>query len=255
MGSRISFLKGFPNASASVAWSGTYLVAWRYTSPYTHADIVEGHYTGSVTPPSSFLAVSHVLPGQRFDPITFSVDRHLGQRCVPWAEVEPPALALNRLGTELIIIDEIRNPGDGPRALAYTSADVTHTAQIPGAPIGVNARAGSEGEIITWNRTSDNERGFVIIGRSHLGSVIQIEAPPGATSATPGPSASDGCGSEVVERSGISPPATFNLLPPGDADVSHRRSHIVRVDDENPCRRIGRNGRNQTASVVGLNWR
>ena len=40
-----------------------------------------------------------------------------------------------------------------------------------------------------------------------------------------------------------------------NAHGDRRRAHIVRVDVDGPCRRIGRDGRNQTASVARLNWR
>jgi len=162
---------GFDRAAASVTWNGgSYLVAWRHLGQFFYGTSI----------PQSFLALTHVHPDGSFDPIATTPTGI-------WHNLDaaPPALSVNMFGTELIVIDEIRQFAGSPRAVAYVSSEVADHVKPPTTPVITSVRPGPDGVTLTWNRTSDNERGFVIrltIAASSVPGLIVV--PAGTSSVT-----------------------------------------------------------------------
>ena len=149
----------FGSIAPAVMWNGgSYLLAWRYDAG---TDI-------------SFLACTHVDSDGSFDaPRVIAAGAATG----------PPLLAVNSLGTEVLMMQEVRDGAS--RAVVYTAGEINGAVPAaPRPPLMIFARISAE-QMLTaeWVPGSNDARGYFIEGFTG-GWYPRADVPPDATRAT-----------------------------------------------------------------------
>lgn len=148
-------------AFPGVAWNGgEYVIAFR-------------HMALSL---ETFLGVTRVRNGMPGEVVSTPTGRS------PSESIEAPVIAVNALGTELILVNEARDRiSNNGHVVAYLGSEITEHVERPRAPLITSARHAGDHVTLTWDRTSANERGFYLYAEYAWGSYGPIFIPAGAT--------------------------------------------------------------------------
>jgi hypothetical protein len=148
-------------AFPGVAWNGgEYVIAFRYATLSSE----------------TFLGVTRLRNGITSEVVTTTTGPY------PFGGMDVPVIAVNSLGTELILVNEARDrTSRAGHVVVYLGSEITEHVERPYAPLITSVRHAGDHLTLTWNRTTANELGFYLRAENAGSGYGPIFIPAGAT--------------------------------------------------------------------------